>query len=157
MLNFLKKDAQGCFVLLKKFILALGGLLSYSSFYIQNKLFSIGLENIKNLPKTKVLFISNHQTYFSDAQAILHELHRSSIFPKKSHLLNILYLFLNKFENFYFITALETMKNGILPRFFCYSGAVNIKRSTRENGRKIKRTVDTKGILKIHKWKMAGF
>src|SRR5690242_7268522 len=48
------------------------GVFSYPGIAIINKLKITGTENIENLPKRNVLFVSNHQTYFADVITMLH-------------------------------------------------------------------------------------
>ena len=48
------------------------GVLSHRRFNKFNKLNIEGSEIIKSLPENKVLFVSNHQTYFADVTAMIH-------------------------------------------------------------------------------------
>ena len=48
------------------------GLFSYPGLAIVNKLKISGTEHLKEFPKKKVLFVSNHQTYFADVITFLH-------------------------------------------------------------------------------------
>ncbi len=48
------------------------GVLSHRRFNKFNKLIIEGSEVIKSLPENKVLFVSNHQTYFADVTAMIH-------------------------------------------------------------------------------------
>ena len=70
------KDAQGCIIFLKRIILAIGGILSFRSLFVYNKLNISGEKHLKNLPKTNVIFFSTHRTYYTDGQIILHAMHR---------------------------------------------------------------------------------
>ena len=47
-------------------------MISYRRFNGFNKLKISGSENLVDLPKTNVLFVSNHQTYFADVAAMYH-------------------------------------------------------------------------------------
>ena len=58
--------------LVKGVIYAIVGVFSYPGICIINKLKITGTENIENLPKQNVLFVSNHQTYFADVEP-MHE------------------------------------------------------------------------------------
>jgi len=58
--------------LLRKLIYAIIGPITYPGLAIVNKLKISGTEHLKGLPKTNVLFVSNHQTYFADVMAFLH-------------------------------------------------------------------------------------
>jgi 1-acyl-sn-glycerol-3-phosphate acyltransferase len=42
------------------------GVASYPGLALFNRLRISGAEHLKGLPKERVLFVSNHQTYFAD-------------------------------------------------------------------------------------------
>ncbi|HEY0732088.1 MAG TPA: 1-acyl-sn-glycerol-3-phosphate acyltransferase, partial [Chitinophagaceae bacterium] len=63
-MSFWKRLAE--YSIVRKFIYALIGIFTYPGLAIVNKLRISGTEHLKNLPKTNVLFVSNHQTYFAD-------------------------------------------------------------------------------------------
>ncbi len=69
-MNFWKKLAE--FTLVRKIIYAIIGVFSYPGLMIVNKLKISGTEHIENLPSRRVLFVSNHQTYFADVITFLH-------------------------------------------------------------------------------------
>jgi len=71
------KDPFGNILLLKAALTSVIGLATYRRFNIVNKTHVEGAEILHNLPKTNVLFISNHQTYYADVIALYH------IFGKK--------------------------------------------------------------------------
>jgi 1-acyl-sn-glycerol-3-phosphate acyltransferase len=48
------------------------GLFSYPGLALFNTIEIQGTENLENLPKKNVLFVSNHQTYFGDVIAFVH-------------------------------------------------------------------------------------
>jgi len=48
------------------------GLFSYPGLALFNTIDIQGTENLENLPKKNVLFVSNHQTYFGDVIAFVH-------------------------------------------------------------------------------------
>ena len=56
----------------RKIVYFFVGLFSYPGLAIVNKLKVSGTEHFENLPKQKVLFVSNHQTYFADVITFLH-------------------------------------------------------------------------------------
>ena len=60
------------FNLVRKIVYFIVGSISYPGLAIINKLKISGTENLKNLPKSRVLFVSNHQTYFADVITFLH-------------------------------------------------------------------------------------
>ena len=119
----------------------------YRRFKGINNLQISGSGEIKNLPDKNVLFISNHQTYFADAAAIIHVLN-ASLKGREDSIKNIFYLWRPKL-NLYYIAAKETMSKGFLPRVLAYSGAIPIERTWRENGKNLKRDVNTNDISRI--------
>ena len=147
-MKLIQKDIFGRALFLKKRIIQLIGLLSYRRFNGINNLKISGSKQIKNLPEKNVLFISNHQTYFADATAIIHVLN-ASINGQDNSIKNILYLLKPKL-NLYFIAAKETMSNGFLPRVLAYIGSIPIQRTWRESGKNLKREVKTNDINNIN-------
>lgn len=147
-MKLIQKDIFGRALFLKKRIIQLIGLLSYRRFNGINNLKISGSNQIKNLPEKNVLFISNHQTYFADATAIIHVLN-ASIRGQENSIKNILYLLKPKL-NLYFIAAKETMSNGFLPRVLAYIGSIPIQRTWRESGKNLKREVKTNDINNIN-------
>lgn len=124
--NKLFKDAIGNCYFIKRFLIFTLGLISYNRYNGFNKLKLIGIENIKGLPEEKVLFISNHQTYFADVFAMFHVF--CSI--KNGFLKNIknpIYL-LNPKTNLYYVADKKTMKSSFLSKLFIYSGAITVNR-----------------------------
>ena len=58
--------------LVKGTVYAIVGALSYPCLTMVNRLTINGMENLQQLPKKNVLFVSNHQTYFADVITFLH-------------------------------------------------------------------------------------
>lgn len=48
------------------------GSLSYPGLNLINRLQVNGMEKLRSLPKSNVMFVSNHQTYFAEVIAMLH-------------------------------------------------------------------------------------
>ena len=48
------------------------GIFTYPGLNIINRMKIYGMENLKNLPRNNVLFVSNHQTYFADVISFIH-------------------------------------------------------------------------------------
>ena len=69
-MSFWKTLGESQFV--RKFVYAIVGVVTYPGLMILNKLKISGTENIENLPRKNVLFVSNHQTYFADVITFLH-------------------------------------------------------------------------------------
>jgi 1-acyl-sn-glycerol-3-phosphate acyltransferase len=108
-----------------------------------------GSDIIKNLPDQKVLFVSNHQTYFADVVAMFH-VFNASLSGRIDSIKNVGYLW-NPKLNIYYVAAKETMKSGILPRILAYAGSVSIERTWRESGKDVNRQVKLSDISSIGK------
>jgi len=144
-----KKDTFGQSIILKKLIIRVFGIITYVRFNIINVPVINGAEIIKDLPKEKILFISNHQTYFADAAFLFHVIHSSlDNYPNRVKLRSILKCMKT---NLFFVAAEETMKSGILPKILGFAGAISIKRTWREAGKDIKRQVSRKDTENIEK------
>ena len=148
-MKLIKTDVFGRSLFLKKWIIRLIGGLSHRRFKGINNLQISGSEKIKNLPENNVLFISNHQTYFADAAAIIHVIN-ASIKGREDNIKNVFYLWKPKL-NLYFIAAKETMSKGFLPRILAYAGSIPVERTWRANGEDLKREVRSKDISSIEK------
>lgn len=143
------RDAFGNSLIIKRFLIFAVGLVAFYRFNIVNKTVVKGTKHLKGLPKTKVLFVSNHQTYFADVMG-LYQVFCSAKWGIFDKITNPIYL-LNPKLNIYFVAALETMKAGFLPKLFAYVGSVSIKRSWRQAGKDVDRGVDKRDISKIYK------
>lgn len=142
-------DAFGNLYVLKRFIIFIMGMVSYRRFNGFNKLKISGTENIKDLPDTNVLFVSNHQTYFADVAAMYH------VFCAVNNgyhntIKNPIYL-LNPRVDFYYVAAEETMNKGLLTKLFKLAGAVTVKRTWRAEGKNVNRMVDMHEVENILK------
>jgi len=129
-------------------LMAVIGVFTYPGYNIFNKTNISGLEVLDNLPPSNVLFVSNHQTYFSDVILMYHAFAARRL--GKSKLGWPWYLISPRLNTFY-IAAEETMKSGLIPKIFAYTGAIQIKRTWRAGGQMVERPVDTGDIQKIHK------
>jgi len=142
-----KRDVFGNVVFIKRILISVIGMLTFSSFSRLNKTKIEGTEHFENLPDTNILFVSNHQTYFADVIAYLH-VFCSVKWKFKNSISNPIYL-LNPVTNTSFIAAEETMRSGFLPKVFSYVGSVHVKRTWREAGKEIKRDVNLNEFTKI--------
>ncbi len=143
------RDPFGNVILLKRMLTSIIGAATYRRFNIVNKTKVEGMEHLMNLPKTNVLFVSNHQTYFADVMAIYHAFSRAKWRLKKNN--SPIYLLLPRAKSYY-IAAEETMKDsGWLPKVFSYAGAVTVKRAWRHKGKDVARSSDIKAPSKIKK------
>ena len=141
-MKIFQKDPFGHILFLKRWLIRIIGVISYKRF---QKINISGSEIISTLPTSNVLFISNHQTYFADAIAMLHVLN-ASLNGNENSINNIKYALKPK-TNIYFIAAKETMKSGIIPKILAYTGSVSIERRWRDSGKKIKRNINLNIIL----------
>lgn len=143
----LRKDAFGKVLFVKRLMILFFGIIVYYRHNVINKSKITGMENLLGLPNQNVLFVSNHQTYFSDVAMFF-----LMFAAAKNGYINTLkypwYLF-NPRLRLYFVAAVETMKAGLLPKIFTYAGSISIKRTWREKGKDVKRQVDLKDISKI--------
>jgi len=140
------KDPFGNILPLKVVLTSLIGIASYRRLNIANKLNVEGMEHLENLPKSNVLFVSNHQTYYADVIALSHVFCSARWGLKNINL--PIYLLSPRTKTFY-IAAEETMKSGILPKLFSYAGAVTVKRAWRANGKDVQRSSDFRAPAKI--------
>ena len=125
------------------------GIFSYPGLAIINKLKISGTENLKNLPKKNVLFVSNHQTYFADVITFLHIF--SAVKWGKQNRLGIPYYLLNPFTRVYFVAAEETMGSSLISRFFRMAGCVTVKRTWNKDSTEVRKGLnpgDTRNIAK---------
>ncbi len=141
------RDAFGNLHFIKRFLIFTFGCISYNRYNGFNKLQLKGTEYIKDLPDKKVLFVSNHQTYFADIFAMFH------VFCSVKNgfinsIKNPIYL-LNPKVNLYYVAAQETMNKGFLTKLFIYSGGITVKRTWREGNKKVNRTVNISEITRM--------
>ena len=148
MLSIFKKDIFGNPHLIKKWVIRIVGIVSYRRFRGINNLVISGTENIKLLPEKNVLFISNHQTYFADASAIIHVIN-ATLSGRSDSIKNVTYIWKPKL-NLYFIAAKETMRDGWLPKILSYAGSIPIERTWREGSKDVKRDVNKVNIKAIN-------
>lgn len=144
-----KKDPFGNYFALKRFLILSLGFFTWFRFSKFNKVRISGMENLKGISPNKVLFVSNHQTYFAEVICMYHifAAHKNGIFNK----LPFPWYLFNPKVRLYFVAAVETMKAGIIPKLFAYAGSISIKRTWRESGKNVNRKVDLKDISNIGK------
>jgi 1-acyl-sn-glycerol-3-phosphate acyltransferase len=131
----------------RSIIYGLVGLFTYPGLALFNKIQIEGTENLANLPREKVLFVSNHQTYFGDVIAFVHIF--CAVKWHKFNRLGIPYYLLNPFTNLYFVAAEETMNSNWLSRLFKLGGALTVKRTWRVEGQDVQRDRDLVDTQKI--------
>ena len=134
----MKKNIFGQTILIKRFIIAVVGLITHRTF--RSKRFQIiGSQHLKNIPEKNVLFVCNHQTYFYDVIAMLH-VFNSSAKGKIDTVKKPKYLLSPK-TNLYYIASFETMKKSFITKLLTYAGAVLVQRSWRESGVDLNREI----------------
>lgn len=141
------RNPFGHYLFLKKMLIRYLGILTHRRYRGFNELNIEGSEIIKQLPENKVLFVSNHQTYFADVVAMFH-VFNASLHGRIDSIKNVGYLWKPKL-NIYYIAAKETMKAGLLPRVLAYAGSVSIERTWREAGKDVQRQVKMSDISNI--------
>ena len=148
-MSLFKKNPFGHILFIKKWLIRILGLLTHRRFRGFNELQIEGSEVIKNLPDANVLFISNHQTYFADVISMFH-VFNASLSGRLDTIKNVGYLW-NPKLNIYYVAAKETMKSGLIPKIFAYTGSISIERTWRSKGENIKRQVKMSDITNIKK------
>lgn len=144
-----KKNPFGHYLFIKKWLIRILGIISHGRYRKFNNLQIDGSEIIRELPDKKVLFISNHQTYFADVAAMLH-VFNASLSGRVDNIKNIGYIW-NPKLNVYYVAAGETMRSGLLPKIFAYTGSVSIDRTWRAAGKDVNRQVKNSDISNIGK------
>jgi 1-acyl-sn-glycerol-3-phosphate acyltransferase len=135
--------------LIKGSVYALVGALSWPGLYLVNRLQVNGMDNLHKLPKSNVLFVSNHQTYFADVITFLHIFCAVS-WRKKSNL-GIPYYLLWPFTRVKYVAAEETMKSNFISKLFSLAGAITVKRTWRADGTEVRRNLDPSDTRKIER------
>jgi 1-acyl-sn-glycerol-3-phosphate acyltransferase len=102
---------------------------------------------LKGLPKQRVLFVSNHQTYFADVITFF-QIFCAIKWGKKDRL-GIPYYLLNPFTRVNYVAAVETMKDNLLTRLFLLAGGITVKRTWRAEGKDVRRGLDPSDTRKI--------
>lgn len=148
-MGLFKKNPFGHLLFIKLWLIRILGFLSHRRFKGFNELKIEGSEVIKALPETNVLFVSNHQTYFSDVVAMFH-VFNASLSGRTDSIKNVGYLWKPKL-NLYYVAARETMKAGLLPKIMAYAGSVSIDRTWRAKGKEVNRQVKMSDVSNISK------
>src|SRR5215211_3035534 len=146
-MSFWKRLAK--FQFIRKIIYAIVGVFSYPILAMINKLKISGTENLENLPKQNVLFVSNHQTYFADVITFLHIF--CAVKWRKKNKLGVPYYLLNPFTHVYYVAAEETMKSSWISRLFTLAGALTVKRTWKKDGNEARRGLDPSDTRKIER------
>ena len=123
------------------------GMATYPGLALINKIKIEGTEHLRNLPRSNVLFVSNHQTYFADVITFIHIF--CAVKWRKDNKLGIPYYLLNPFTNVFFVAAEETMNGSLISRLFKMGGALTVKRTWRAEGKDVIRIREEGDTQKI--------
>jgi 1-acyl-sn-glycerol-3-phosphate acyltransferase len=135
------------FKLIRKLVYFVVGMASYPGLMWVNKLKISGTEHLKKLPKQKVLFVSNHQTYFADVITFLHIF--SAIKWGKENRLGLPYYLLNPFTRVNYVAAEETMKGSFISRLFLLAGGITVRRTWNKDHKVERKGLDASDTRKI--------
>ncbi len=143
----MKKNPFGHYLFLKRILIWMAGAVTHSRYRKFNELSIEGSEILRMLPYKKVLFVSNHQTYFADVIAMYH-VFNAALTGRNDSIKNVLYLYQPKL-NIYYIAAKETMKKSMLTKLFAYAGSISVERTWRASGQEVNRQVKLSDISNI--------
>jgi 1-acyl-sn-glycerol-3-phosphate acyltransferase len=105
-------------------------------FKVLNRLDVEGRDRLNALPRRGVVFLSNHQTYFTEAIAFFDPVYRRRGIRWEDPYLR-------------FSAAEETMRKNLATSVLTTAGAVTFQRSHRHGGIDLRRSVDLEGIGRI--------
>jgi 1-acyl-sn-glycerol-3-phosphate acyltransferase len=105
-------------------------------FKVLNRVDVVGRERLNALPRRGVVFLSNHQTYFTEAIAFFDAVYRRRGISWEDPFLR-------------FSAAEETMGKNLATSVLTTAGAVTFQRSHRHGGVDLRRSVDLEGIARI--------
>ena len=145
----LKRNPFGHILFLKRLLILFAGFATHARYKRFNTLQIEGSDVLRKLPGKKVLFVSNHQTYFADVVAMFH-VFNASLQGREDSIKNALYLLRPKL-NLYYIAAKETMNDSLLAKILSYAGSISVERTWRAGGEEVKRQVKFSDISNIGK------
>jgi 1-acyl-sn-glycerol-3-phosphate acyltransferase len=119
-------------------IFSIGHFLTFPYFRILNRVAAEGAEVLRALPRRNVIFLSNHQTYFTEAIAFYDLLYLRLGMPYEDPFLR-------------FSAASETMQANTFTKILFHAGAVTFRRSFREAGVEVSRPVDLDGVARLER------
>ena len=122
---------------IRRAIIATAGL-GFTLPYLEllNRLEVTGADLLERLPRRGVVFLSNHQTYFTEAVAFYHLVYIRHRLPPEDPFLR-------------FSAAEETMKKNLVTEVMAKAGGVTFRRSFREGGIEVNRPVDLEGVSRV--------
>lgn len=143
--NWFTRFSQSAVI--KKLVYMVIGTLSFPGLAIINKLQINGMEKLRKLPKSNVLFVSNHQTYFAEVITFLHIF--CAVSWRKKNRLGIPYYLLWPYTRVNFVSAEETMKKNWLSKIFALAGSVMVKRVWVDDAKETRKGLDPSDTRKI--------
>jgi len=124
-------DPFGTFKPIKRATVSLCAVGSFAHFFVANRLRVEGQEVLDALPRSNVLFVMNHQTYFMDMIGFYWVVSSPNPFHHRPWI--------------YFVADRKTMqKNVVTEKLFRFAGLVGVNRTWKEGDTRIKRAVDPK-------------
>ena len=133
----------------RKMVYFFVGLFSYPGLAIVNKLKISGTEHLKKLPGQRVLFVSNHQTYFADVITFLHIF--CAVKWGKMNRLGVPYYLLNPFTRVNYVAAEATMNGSWISRLFLLAGGLTVKRTWNKESGEVRKGLDASDTRKIYR------
>ena len=112
----------------------MGFTIPYFRFF--NQVHVEGDDLFEALPRKRVVFLSNHQSYYMEAFAFF-----DVVYVKHGYDLEDPYL--------RFSAAEETMKKNLITTLFKRAGGVTFRRSFREGDKEVNRPVDLEGVARV--------
>ncbi|MEN9549964.1 MAG: hypothetical protein RIR12_2555 [Bacteroidota bacterium] len=131
----------------KKLVYFLVGMFTYPGLALLNKIKITGTEHLRALPPQRVLFVSNHQTYFADVITFLHIF--SAVKWGKRNRLGLPYYLLNPFTRVSYVAAEVTMRGSWLSRLFLLAGGLTVKRTWNKESGEVRKGLDASDTRKI--------
>ena len=125
------------------------GLISFPGLVWFNRMQVKGMDILAKLPRQRVLFVSNHQTYFSEVITFLHIF--SAVKWKYRKRLGLPFYLFAPFLNVNYVASAETMKKNFLSRLFLLAGGITVKRAWRAEGAEKIHGLDASDSRKIHR------
>ncbi len=133
--------------IIKKLVHLFIGIITYPSIVLFSKLRFSGVEQIKQLPPSNVLFVCNHQTYFMDVISMLHIF--SAIKCGKKNRLGLPYYLFNSATHVHYVAAEQTMKSSWMSRLFLLAGGLTVKRTWSKSSKELRSGLDPSDTRKI--------
>jgi 1-acyl-sn-glycerol-3-phosphate acyltransferase len=125
------------------------GLLSFPGLVWFNRMQIRGMDVLAKLPRSRVLFVSNHQTYFSEVITFLHIFSAVKWGYRKR--LGLPFYLIAPFLRVNYVAAAETMKKNFLSKLFLLAGGITVKRAWRSEGAEKIHGLDASDSRKIHR------